>query len=90
MPAYISRLNLVDVDDVARGHLLAMQKGRQGRHTFSAAGVAPSRKWLDSQPVTGVKAPSGGSPRLAISALAYANQWIANHDRRAPVSTRGG
>ena len=31
MPAYIETgMNMVDVDDVATGHLLAMQKGRQG------------------------------------------------------------
>ena len=31
MPAYIETgLNIVDVDDVAAGHLLAMEKGRQG------------------------------------------------------------
>ena len=31
MPAYIETgMNIVDVDDVAAGHLLAMQKGRQG------------------------------------------------------------
>ena len=31
MPAYIETgMNIVDVDDVAAGHLLAMQKGRVG------------------------------------------------------------
>ncbi len=35
-------LNLVHVADVARGHMLAAQKGRVGRNTFSAIGTAPS------------------------------------------------
>ena len=38
MPAYIETgMNIVDVDDVAAGHLLAMEKGRHRRAIHSRA-----------------------------------------------------
>ena len=86
MPAYIETgMNIIDVDDVATGHLLAMQKGRQGERYILGCRNLMLREVFDilSQ-VTGVKAPSIKLPRLAILPLAYANHWIANLTGQPP------
>lgn len=80
MPAYIETgMNLIDVDDVAQGHLLAMQKGRQGeRYILGHTNLLLNEVFQILSRITGVKAPSVKLPRLAILPLAYANQWMAN------------
>ncbi len=80
MPAYIETgMNIVDVDDVAAGHLLAMQKGRQGeRYILGCKNLMLREVFQILSTLTGTKAPSIKLPRLAILPLAYANQWIAN------------
>lgn len=80
MPAYIETgLNIVDVDDVAAGHLLAMQKGRQGeRYILGCRNLMLREVFEILSKITGMTAPSIKLPRLAILPLAYANQWIAN------------
>ncbi len=86
MPAYIETgMNIIDVDDVAIGHLLAMQKGRQGERYILGCRNLMLREVFDilSQ-LTGVKAPSIKLPRLAILPLAYANHWIANLTGQPP------
>lgn len=86
MPAYIETgMNIIDVDDVATGHLLAMQKGRQGERYILGCRNLMLREVFDilSQ-LTGVKAPSIKLPRLAILPLAYANHWIANLTGQPP------
>ena len=80
MPAYIETgMNIVDVDDVATGHLLAMQKGRQGeRYILGCKNLTLREVFEILSRLTGVKAPSVKLPRLAVLPLAYMNQWIAN------------
>ncbi|WP_455243713.1 hopanoid-associated sugar epimerase, partial [Petrachloros mirabilis] len=80
MPAYIETgMNIVDVDDVAMGHLLAMQKGRQGeRYILGCKNLMLHEVFEILSKLTGVKAPSIKLPRLAILPLAYLNQWISN------------
>src|SRR2546422_5892204 len=90
MPAYIETgMNIVDVDDVAAGHLLAMQKGRIGeRYILGNKNLMLREVFEILSRLTGVKAPSIKLPRLAILPLAYANQWIANltgHPPRIPL-----
>lgn len=86
MPAYIETgLNIVDVDDVATGHLLAMQKGRQGeRYILGCKNLMLREVFEILSRLTGVKAPSIKLPRLAILPLAYGNQWLSNLTGRAP------
>ncbi len=86
MPAYIETgLNIVDVDDVAAGHLLAMKKGRQGERyilgcrNLMLKDVFDILSWL-----TGIKAPSLRLPRSVVLPLAYVNQWIANLTGQPP------
>lgn len=90
MPAYIETgMNIVDVDDVAAGHLLAMEKGRIGeRYILGNANLMLREVFEILSRLTGVKAPTIKLPRLAILPLAYANLWIANltgHPPRIPL-----
>jgi len=86
MPAYIETgMNIVDVDDVATGHLLAMQKGRQGeRYILGCRNLMLREVFEILSKLTGVKAPSIKLPRLAILPLAYANLWLANLTGQPP------
>jgi dihydroflavonol-4-reductase len=90
MPAYIETgMNLIDVDDVADGHLLAMQKGRAGeRYILGTKNLMLRDVFEILSKLTGVKAPAVKLPRMAILPLAYANHWIANltgHPPRIPL-----
>ena len=80
MPAYIETgMNIVDVDDVAAGHLLAMQKGRIGeRYILGNKNLMLREVFEILSRLTGVKAPTIKLPRLAILPLAYLNLWMAN------------
>ena len=86
MPAYIETgMNIIDVDDVAAGHLLAMQKGRQGeRYILGCKNLMLREVFQILSTLTGLKAPTIKLPRLAILPLAYANQWIANLTGQPP------
>jgi dihydroflavonol-4-reductase len=86
MPAYIETgMNIVDVDDVAAGHLLAMQKGRIGERYILGNANLMLREVLEIlSRLTSVKAPSIKLPRLAILPLAHLNLWLANMTGRPP------
>lgn len=86
MPAYIETgMNIIDVDDVAVGHLLAMQKGRVGeRYILGNKNLMLREVFEILSRLTGVKAPSIKLPRMAILPLAYLNHWIANLTGRPP------
>ena len=86
MPAYIDTgMNIVDVDDVAIGHLLAMEKGRQGeRYILGCKNLMLKEVFDILSRLTGVKAPSLRLPRSLILPLAYANEWMARFTGRPP------
>jgi dihydroflavonol-4-reductase len=86
MPAYIETgMNIVDVDDVAIGHLLAMEKGRIGERYILGSANLMLREVLEIlSRLTGVKAPTIKLPRVAILPLAYLNQWLANFTGQPP------
>jgi len=86
MPAYIETgMNIIDVDDVATGHLLAMQKGRQGeRYILGCKNLMLREVFEILSQLTGVKSPSIKLPRLAILPLAYVNQWLAHLTGQPP------
>ena len=70
---------LVLVALLAQGHLLAMQKGRQGeRYILGNTNLLLNEVFHMLSRITGVKAPSLKLPRLAILPLAYANHWFSN------------
>ncbi|HEY6084876.1 MAG TPA: NAD-dependent dehydratase, partial [Nitrospira sp.] len=86
MPAYIETgMNLVDVDDVAAGHLLAMEKGRIGeRYILGNKNLMLRDIFGLLSALTGVRAPRIKLPRMAILPLAYVNHWVANLTGQPP------
>src|SRR5690606_8155793 len=80
MPAYIETgINIIDVDDVATGHLLAMEKGRQGeRYILGSKNLLLREVFEVLGTLTGVKAPALKLPRGAVLPFAYLNHCIAN------------
>jgi dihydroflavonol-4-reductase len=86
MPAYIETgMNLIDVDDVAAGHLTAMETGRIGeRYILGNRNLMLREVFALLSRLTGVPAPTVKLPRLAILPLAYVNQWLADYVTRRP------
>ena len=71
MPAYIETgMNIVDVDDVAAGHLLAMEKGRIGeRYILGNKNLMLREVFEILSRLTGVKAPSIKLPTIGNSSV---------------------
>jgi dihydroflavonol-4-reductase len=86
MKAYIATgMNLVDVDDVAAGHLLAMEKGRIGeRYILGNRNLSLYEVFGILSRLTGIRAPRVKLPRASILPLAYANQWLSDHLTHRP------
>ncbi len=86
MPAYIETgMNLVDVDDVATGHLLAMERGRIGeRYILGNKNLMLREVFEILSRLTGVNAPRIKLPRLAILPLAHINEWMARFTNDQP------
>jgi dihydroflavonol-4-reductase len=86
MPAYIETgMNIIDVDDVATGHLLAMEKGCQGeRYILGSKNLLLREVFEILSTLTGVKAPAIKLPRSAVLPLAYLNHWLANLTGQPP------
>ena len=90
MPAYIETgMNIIDVDDVATGHLLAMEKGRQGvRYILGSTNLLLREVFEILSELTGLRAPALKLPRATVLPLAYLNHWLANltgHPPRIPL-----
>jgi len=90
MPAYIETgMNIVDVDDVAAGHLLAMQKGRIGeRYILGTKNLMLRDIFEILSRLTGVPMPSVKLPRELILPLAYLNlafSWATGLPPRIPL-----
>ncbi len=87
MWAYIETgMNLVDVDDVAAGHLLAMQRGRLGqRYILGHHNLTLREIFEHLSRLTGIPVPRVKLPRRAVLPLAYLNRWLADYvTHRAP------
>lgn len=90
MPAYVeSGLNLVHVDDVAAGHLLALEKGRIGeRYILGGQDVSLGAMLGEIARITGRKPPSIVIPRAPLFPLAYANEaWCRLTGKTDPFLT---
>ncbi len=81
MFAYIETgMNLIDVDDVAVGHVRAMERGRIGeRYILGNQNLMLREICQMLSPLTGVSAPRVRLPWKWIIPLAHVNTWIANH-----------
>jgi dihydroflavonol-4-reductase len=86
MWAYLETgMNLIDVDDVAVGHLRAMERGRVGERYILGNRNLSLREIFDMlSGLTGVKAPRIKLPWQAILPLAHVNRWIADYLTHRP------
>ena len=89
MPAFLDTgLNLVHVDDVAEGHLLALEKGRLGEsYILGGQDVSLRRMLADIAELSGRKAPTLALPRAPLFPLAYIAEAIAGVTGREPFLT---
>lgn len=89
IPAFVDTgLNLVHVDDVARGHVLALEKGVVGECYILGGQDVSLRMMLgDIARLTGRKPPTILLPRRALFPLAWGAEAVARLTGRAPFVT---
>jgi dihydroflavonol-4-reductase len=92
VPAFVDTgLNMVHVDDVAAGHLAALERGRIGeRYILGGQNAALSDILAAVALQTGRKAPRMKLPRGAIYPVAYVAERLARHTGREPFVTVDG
>ena len=92
MPAYVDTgLNLVHVDDVAAGHLQALEKGRIGeRYILGGQDVLLGDMLREIARQTGRSPPKLRLPRRLIFPIAYAAEAAAYFTDREPFVTSTG
>jgi dihydroflavonol-4-reductase len=90
IPAFVDTgLNLVHVDDVAEGHLLAMERGRTGERYILGGQDASLREMLTAiAELTGRRPPTVNVPRASLYPLAWAAETLARFTGREPFVTR--
>jgi dihydroflavonol-4-reductase len=86
MPAFLETgLNLIHVRDVARGHLLAEDKGRIGeKYILGHENLSLSQIFHRLAEITGVPAPKIKLPYWPVLGLAYLDEFFATYIRRRP------
>jgi dihydroflavonol-4-reductase len=92
MPGYVDTgLNLVHVDDVARGHVLAWQKGRIGeRYILGGQDVLLGAMLGEIARQSGHKPPWLRFPRKLVFPIAYGAEAVAQFTGREPFVTTTG
>lgn len=88
MKAYAdTTLNVVDVDDVAEGHVLALERGAQGAsYILGGENVTLSQVTQILSELTGIPAPTVAIPHGVLLAAGRVNEWWADHvSHRAPL-----
>jgi dihydroflavonol-4-reductase len=86
MPAYVDTgLNVVAVEDIAAGHLLAAEKGRIGERYILGARNMTLKQILDAlSAITGRPAPRVRLPHAVALAAGYADEFISRLRGREP------
>ncbi|WP_036167678.1 hopanoid-associated sugar epimerase [Massilia sp. 9096] len=92
MPAFVETgLNVVDVDDVARGHLLALARGRVGQRYILGGENLMLRELLgEIAQLAGRRAPRVRLPVAPLIPLAHVAQALAHFNGREPFMTVDG
>ena len=90
IPAFVDTgLNLVHVDDVAEGHIRALERGAVGERYILGGQNASLRELLaDIAALAGRKAPTVSLPRAPLYPLAWAAEAVARVTGREPFVTR--
>jgi dihydroflavonol-4-reductase len=89
MPAYVhTGLNLIDVEDVARGHILAWERGRTGeRYILGARNLSLKETLEILAAITGKRAPRIVVPHFVPITVAFIDEMIlARLGKRPQVS----
>ncbi|MBI4300874.1 MAG: NAD-dependent epimerase/dehydratase family protein [Chloroflexi bacterium] len=83
MPGYVDTgLNVVDVEDVAKGHLLAYEKGKVGqRYILGNSNLSLKEILVTLAQVAGRKAPVLKIPYWAALATAYGDEFVTGRIR---------
>jgi dihydroflavonol-4-reductase len=78
MPAYVhTGLNLIDVEDVARGHILAWEKGRTGeRYILGARNLSLKETLEILAAITGKRAPRIAVPHFIPVTVAFIDEML--------------
>ena len=89
IPAFVDTgLNLAHVDDIARGHLLAMERGAVGDRYILGGQNASLREMLSViAGLVGRKAPTLNLPRAPLYPLAWGAELVARFTGREPFVT---
>ena len=92
IPAYVDTgLNVVDVRDVAEGHLLAAERGRVGQRYILGNRNMTLKEILDALgEITGLPSPRVRLPHFLPLAAARADRVLARLSKRAPVISLEG
>ncbi|MBF0269772.1 MAG: NAD-dependent epimerase/dehydratase family protein [Alphaproteobacteria bacterium] len=92
MPAYVDTgLNVVHVDDVAEGHLLAFEKGRVGeRYILGGEDMALKDILAEVARLMGRKPPSISLPHSAVMPIAFFSEIWARIFGGEPMATLDG
>jgi dihydroflavonol-4-reductase len=90
MPAYVDTgLNLIHVRDVAWGHLLAFEKGRDGeKYILGHQNLRLAEIFQLLQKISGIPAPRVQLPHSLVLMLAYGNalmSWLTHKEPRIPL-----
>jgi len=82
-PAYVDTgLNLVDVAEVARAHVLALSKGTPGRRYILGGENLTLKQILDKMSaITGIPSPTVKIPFAVAATYAFFEEWITGHMR---------
>ena len=92
MPAYLDTgLNLIDVEDCARGHILAEQKGCTGRkYILGNANISLRDIFMMLQEITGIQAPKVRLPYAPVLVAAWLNEGLSKVTGREPLIPLAG
>ena len=90
IPAYVGgTLNIVGVQDVARGHLLADERGEPGqRYILGNRNFTMDRLFADLARLSGIDPPALKLPLRVALALAEGGQWVAGGAMPTPEEVR--
>ncbi|HEY5975833.1 MAG TPA: hopanoid-associated sugar epimerase [Geobacteraceae bacterium] len=92
MPAYLDTgLNIIDVADCARGHILALHRGRIGeKYILGNENLMLGQIFQLLEEVAGLPAPKVRLPYTPILLAAYLNEAISRITRREPLIPLAG
>jgi len=90
IPAFVDTgLNLAHVDDVAEGHILALERGRIGeRYILGGQDLSLREMLAEIAALTGRRAPTLALPRIPLYPLAYVAEGVAQITGKEPMLTR--